>query len=271
MSSCSDLGERKETILFSTGGTGKTRKILNTLCVRDGVYMVAPSVEPTTDSSILQPNRSGASKDTLSLLQDLSRLGHALWPEVMTQFCCASLLLARSVTFQLFQDHATSRQYLKSANAKRERLIIPSDLRRAWMRLQISCTQRCDPFDAIWRFIRIMPTYPLWSGEAEYDYDISRRLKLWFIDESQTAFASPQTTAILLGICEGVRRNHANFVLSGTSLELVEATAFVENLKESSYLRNYGPLEVIFISEMIDSTSSFSNFLEKHVSDLITE
>jgi hypothetical protein len=67
-------------------------------------------------------------------------------------------------------------------------MIKSANMSIAWMRLQISYTQKCDPFDATRRFIRIMPTNPMWSDfQGEYNYPIKENLPLLFIDESQIA------------------------------------------------------------------------------------
>lgn len=252
---------QEDIILFSTGGTGKTRQILNTLCHRIGVYWIAPNVESELSISPLLPHRAGASVDTLSMYRIFSELQpHG----TIDRIDCFSLLYPRTLVFMRFQG-----MFPQVHN------ICPH-----WTLLQISCSAGFDIFDAVWRYIRLYP-YPYQLTNI-IDSSWQDGFDLWCIDEAQISFEDHVASSILAGIHfavklwpkKGYRQDPARpLVLSGTSLELHKAMAFMEHATRfwvDSYSGEHRA-RTISISEIIANEDDFWNVFRCHIDEIIGE
>ena len=241
-------------VLFSTAGTGKTRYILDILDKHWGVYMVA-SGTPTGYSNLLRPVRCGASADTSSLLQDWD-----IMESTTRTRSIQSIVEARQILFHAFRDRGK-----KSGQST-----IFS--RHNWMRLQISCTEDCDPFDAIWRLIRFIPTISWKYYHSEYD-----ALKYWCIDEAQVAFDGREPNSILPSLLKAIDHLPSFdcfVIIAGTSLRLKQVQEFMkaEVLKWLDPPPELKPgFKTVTEFPVIETSESFWALFKDHFWNLVAE
>jgi hypothetical protein len=243
-------------IVFGTAGSGKTRRILETLRYEWGVYLVAPGVDTSrNDSSIFRPVHGGASRDTQSLWNDMHQLqtmhGSSFFQRKLVHLL-NSLLMTRVELLNLFREHRKGLGYT------------------TWTRLQINCSQGCDMFDACWRLYRLVfsgiPVKDL-SNLPEYS-----RI-LWCIDEAQTMLDTQMGQNFFSAMWRpGILR----CIVSGTSLQLSEVRRLAN--KWSYWAVSRHKINVIrpvclvdFDPSMIDSVELFEGLFMEHVHGIIDE
>ncbi|KAJ4022731.1 hypothetical protein NW752_000060 [Fusarium irregulare] len=125
-------------VLFSAAGTGKTRHIFQLLQSRWGFYMVAPNLQPGDESvsaiDIVEPQRYGVSRDTLTVFED--------HPQMDRQWLSGKVDLSFSI---IGARCALLYEFLRK---------YPEETPAKWLSLQISC-ETSDPFDALYRLFRL--------------------------------------------------------------------------------------------------------------------
>lgn len=133
-------------ILFGAAGTGETRRILDMLAGAWGMYAIAPGLNPyEKERNIVQPSYSGASRDTWSLWQDMNQIkaiiGCDFFNSQVQQMIDAWIWSREDLLAHFLIHHKGWKQTTSSEH---------------WMRLQITCTEDFDPFDACWRLFRLI-------------------------------------------------------------------------------------------------------------------
>ncbi|MCJ1471152.1 hypothetical protein MMC07_009800 [Pseudocyphellaria aurata] len=212
LSGGSSIPDYNDVLLFSTPGTGKTYKILKHLSSRRGMYFVAPNIQPSSDGpTMLQSTRGGASSDTSSLFEDLKSLRRT---ELLVQnfhidSLVESLKCARFVLWDVFR-----------------KMIDPGMEYAQWTQLQVSCSKHSDPFDATWRLQRLLVS-DNWFRTLSKSQEV---MQVCCFDEAQSVFDDPLAEAILKRLWNRSvdSMDPMDCILSGTSLQLTKANAFVE-------------------------------------------
>lgn len=195
------------TILFSTAGTGKTRSLLDLLNKKFGMYIVAPGVPKrpsgseniaSEKSNLLLPFRSDASEDTSSLQKAFDAASFQMSTSDVFELSDA-ILDARLVVFRYFWDNFPTYRNPPT-----------------WIQLQTNCASPYDPFDLVWRLVRLdhgscMKRLQSWLGPSDL---------IWCFDEVQTAFENPIGEMFIDRMWFNVHNSDAKIVLSGTALRL---------------------------------------------------
>ena len=256
------FGEASTSILFSTAGTGKTRRLLDLLSNTFGMYIIAPggSEDATSEiSTLLRPVRSNASKDTLSLWESSNR-APLKFLAFDIDFLSAQFLDARRVVFQTFLT------------------LLPAYKNpHIWMQLQINCSPRFDPFDLAWRLARFC-SRGVYIGEQ---VDPLHGHLIWCIDEVQVALENRIGEILLQDIwwliIPSGERSESKVILSGTALRLKALKEVIEPWAEPYETLYSGPenleptYSIITKFPKIDDISLFWNLYQQHIQGIAEE
>jgi hypothetical protein len=224
------FGNAQSSILFSTAGTGKTRRLLDLLENRFGMYIVAPgvpgrSLEPQDAASdnptLLRAFRGNASEDTFSLQNALDTAPFSI-TEFDVRELGESIVFARLIVFDAFLELSP---VFKEAQP---------EACQTWKQLQINCSSGCDPFDLAWRLVRLdLVTYRDYAQrwESGYDYNL-----VWCIDEVQEVLETGIRKEFLESIWYRVNSllncKNSKMILSGTALRLEDMRRVIKNFDE---------------------------------------
>lgn len=207
------------TILFSTPGTGKTRSLLDLLNNKFGMYIIAPGVpqrssgsedNASKNSNLLLPFRGNASEDTSSLQKAFDAASFKMSKSDVFEHSDA-IVCARLVVFLYFWEH-----FPKHRNPP------------TWIQLQTNCASPYDPYDLVWRLIRLdhgacMEQLQSWQGPSAL---------IWCFDEVQTAFENPVGEQFLDRMWFNIHNLDGKVVLSGTALRLSNLRKMVDRWAE---------------------------------------
>lgn len=260
------------TILFSTSGTGKTRRLLDLLTQNFGMYIIAPGVPQRSsgsenanleNSTLLRPVRSNASRDTSSLQEALNAAPFKI-SEFDASGLCITILFARLIVFAVF------RKLLQSQNAK------PTPY--TWIQLQVNYSELSDPFDLAWRLIRL--DLDNCHEHAQWQPLQVNQGLIWCIDEAQAALETPVGGKILDEIWFDVFNLHSKAILSGTALRLSELKGMIDPWAEphdevSAQELGYGHSGMIYWEttnvQKINDVVSFWTLYRQHMQDIVNE
>ncbi|KAI1178078.1 hypothetical protein F4777DRAFT_539336 [Nemania sp. FL0916] len=274
--------------LFNAAGTGKTRLILNKLCKRWGLYFISPSVKPAvniristaenTDTTptpageepIMEPTRSGASRDTYSEYEarkiwERSGLLAGNWMQLESRsefwhrLQVVDLKYGSHMDFGSVLVQSRVALFVKYKEMKNATKLL-------WTALQISCSPRNDPFDVFYRLFRLA------------SLDIDTRTYTWgerpgsallqdvFIDESQDVLGNLTAEAIQYWLSVTALLSFSpNLLYSGTSLKLDDTIQHLRTLWPS-----HG-LEIFCLGKYVKNKADFWKALRDHIRAVTAE
>lgn len=245
-------------VFFSASGTGNTRHIFELLSKHWGFYLVADNYGDYDQrpGSLFLPQQSGASRDMHSFCSDLREIASLSRVTNRGYDLCEVLLATRLLVFFTAVKHKSYRSSGGSAGPM------------SWLWMQVNCTSKNDPFDTVYRLLRLQNSSGLrrtvteqWSQSwqrsgGNYSWELlnspagqPNRLYVC-IDEAQNIL---QTCEVVPGLMAAMmnmiyrRIRAAQYphsasvaIFSGTSLQL---RAFNAQLKSwTDYLKQFGDL-----------------------------
>lgn len=255
-------------LLLNDMGTGETQAILNTLCERWGIYLMAPNLEPymlykdinahpnTTSDDVEDssgmPKRYFASSDTYSAFKDSEswsndkrRLGH--WRQINATTNSSQKVAAEPHRTEAMLD---ANAILKARLALLQTYMLDKDCSKIqWALLQISRTLDDDPFDVAYRLHRLISLNDddAKSVKTQQTY---QSFEL-FIDESQHSMQS----IIAENIQDFLIQLSSTTYLSGSSFKLLEVLNHVS--------RYNSRISVYDKFEYVDKMDAFESAVEK--------
>ncbi|XDG05098.1 hypothetical protein ABKA04_004713 [Annulohypoxylon sp. FPYF3050] len=255
-------------LLLNDMGTGETQAILNTLCERWGIYLMAPNLEPymlykdinahpNTTSDDMEdssgtPKRYFASSDTYSAFKDSEswsnekrRLGH--WRQINATTNRSQKVAAEPHRTEAMLD---ANAILKARLALLQTYRSDKDCSKIqWALLQISRTLDDDPFDVAYRLHRLISLNDddAKSVKTQQTY---QSFEL-FIDESQHSMGN----TIAEHIQDFLIQLSSMTYLSGSSFKLLEVLNHVS--RYNSRINVYDKFEYV---EKVDA---FERAVEK--------
>ncbi|KAI0895283.1 hypothetical protein F4806DRAFT_503220 [Annulohypoxylon nitens] len=255
-------------LLFNDMGTGETQAILNTLCERWGIYLMAPSLEPytlykdvnaqlnTTSDDVEDisgtPQRYFASSDTYSAFKDSEswsnekrRLGY--WRERNATTNPSQKFAAELHITEAMLD---ANAILKARLALLQTYKLKSQSKIQWALLQISRTLGDDPFDIAYRLHRLI----------SLNYENLRSTKMQQNDQSVELFIDESQHSIGNTIAEHIQdlliQLSPMTYLSGSSFKLLEVLNHVS--------RYNSRISVYDNFEYVEKEEAFERVLLKH-------
>ena len=245
-----------------------------------GYYFLAPNLPPIDEATdpVLRPDRGNASRDTFTAYEDLKALvndGRELqWLADSLSTFVAPLLEARRSLLNIHQvakfpiDIGGSRQMqslLGTHNVGDSHTLFKSPFSMAtvaeiqWMQIQLCCWHGNDPFDAAYRFLRIMrPPRP-----PRNDFETAFGPISVCIDEAQVALDDDNARAICHSLFKNLPLSVAAY-LSGTSLELAKSKAFASAIRPQPHV-------VTCENSYVKNKSAFWSHLRLHIKDILKE
>lgn len=225
---------RGARLICGTAGTGKITAIQAMVRHNFGIYCLPPNLKPSKQlpcdmearDPVVTPYRAYASRDTYSMYEDLEALGK-LDPKVQRwdKFVAGDKHVPKDIAVRPLKVARLQLLDLVKNLSNYEKDMAQTK----WIQLQISCWPGNDPFDAVYRLIRLESNMKLRQAEHRLAKKVgyvghNGSKSLWTFDEAQIALSDPLAKDMMTALMDHPFKT--DLCLSGTSLNMHQMVQF---------------------------------------------